>query len=211
MVRMPDRPTCSATIHTVKVPANCTMIALGASVIRRVSAIQSLANRNPAIRLPANPSRCVGANSLHRNAPLRWRRRRRGRSTARWRRSAGFRPREFSSSRYGSLTWRRIAVAAAASGRRHDGAERDRGGPWHARNQPVREHRDRCGGEADRDEHQRRDRKPVVTKIAQRGVVRGIEQHRGDEQRQRQIRLQRPRRAARQERQRLPPIARKVG
>ncbi len=29
MVRMPDSPRCSATIHTVKVPANWTMIALG--------------------------------------------------------------------------------------------------------------------------------------------------------------------------------------
>jgi hypothetical protein len=34
MVRMPERPICSATIQTVKVPANCTMMALGASVIR---------------------------------------------------------------------------------------------------------------------------------------------------------------------------------
>ena len=36
---------CSATIHTVKVPANCTMIALGASVIRRVIVIDSVATR----------------------------------------------------------------------------------------------------------------------------------------------------------------------
>ena len=45
MVRMPDSPICSATIHTVKVPANCMMIALGASVIRRVIRIQTRANR----------------------------------------------------------------------------------------------------------------------------------------------------------------------
>ena len=36
MVRMPDRPTCSARIQTEKVSANCRMIELGASVTSRV-------------------------------------------------------------------------------------------------------------------------------------------------------------------------------
>ncbi len=38
--------------------------------------------------------------------------------------------------------------------RRHDGAERDRGCPWHVRYQPVNQHRHRAGGQADRDEDQ---------------------------------------------------------
>ncbi len=65
MVRIPDRPRRSATIHTVKVPANCTMIALGASVMRRVSGIEIRANRKPATRLPASARMIAGANSLH--------------------------------------------------------------------------------------------------------------------------------------------------
>jgi hypothetical protein len=65
----------------------------------------------------------------------------------------------------------------------------------------VHEHRHRRGGEADRDEDQRRDRQPVVAEIAQRGIECRIQQYRRDEQRQRQIRFQRPRRARWYERQ----------
>ena len=71
--------------------------------------------------------------------------------------------------------------------RRDDGAERDRGGPRHVRQQPVRHKRDRSRGQADGDDDQGRDRHPVVAEIAQGGVEGGVEQHRRDEQRQRQI------------------------
>ncbi len=43
MVRIPESPMCSATIHTVKVPANCRMIELGASLILSVTRIQIFA------------------------------------------------------------------------------------------------------------------------------------------------------------------------
>ncbi len=76
--------------------------------------------------------------------------------------------------------------------RRNDSAERNRGSPRHVRQQPVDEHRHCRGSEADRDEHQRRDRQPVIPEVAHRGVIRGIHQHGRHEQRQRQIGLQCP-------------------
>ena len=45
----------------------------------------------------------------------------------------------------------------------------------------------------DRDQHQCRDRQPVVPEVPQRGIESRIQQHRRHEQRQRQFRLQRPR------------------
>ena len=83
--------------------------------------------------------------------------------------------------------------------RRDDGAERDRGRPRHVRHQPADQERHRGGGQADRDKHQGGDRQPIVAKVAQRGVEGGIEQHRRYEQRQREVRLQRPGRPERHE------------
>ena len=57
------------------------------------------------------------------------------------------------------------------------------------------------GGQSDRDDHQARDRRPVVLEVAQRCVVGGVEQHRRDEQRQRQLRRQRQLGRARQKRE----------
>ena len=99
---------------------------------------------------------------------------------------------------------RQVDLAQDRGGRRgvgrcHDGAERDRDRPWHVRAQPVRDHSDGGGRDPDRDQHQCRDRQPVVAKVAQRGIESGIQQHRRHEQRQRQIRLQRPRRTRRHE------------
>ena len=81
-------------------------------------------------------------------------------------------------------------------GRRDDGAERDRNRPWHVRAKPVRDDGDGAGRHPDRDQNERRYRQPVVSEVAQRGIESRIQQHRRHEQRQRQFRLQRPRRSA---------------
>ncbi len=83
--------------------------------------------------------------------------------------------------------------------RRDDGPEHDRRRPRQVRHQPVRDHGDAGGRHANSDKHQGGDRQPVVPEIAQRGVIGRVEQHRRNEQRQRQFRLQCPGRGARQE------------
>ena len=111
---------------------------------------------------------------------------------------------------------RQVDLAQDRGGRRgvgrcHDGAERDRDRPWHVRAKPVRDDSDGGGRDPDRDQHQRRDRQPVVPEVAQRGIESRIQQHRRHEQRQRQLRLQHPRRTPGTKASNMPPIARNVG
>ena len=68
-----------------------------------------------------------------------------------------------------------------------DGAQRNRRRPRHRRHERAHDDGDGERREADREDHQPRDRRPVVLEVAQRRVVRRVEQDRGDEQRQRQI------------------------
>ena len=79
-------------------------------------------------------------------------------------------------------------------GRSHDRAERDRRRPWDGRDDRSHDRRHDDRGEHDRAEHQSRDRGPVVFEVSQRCVVRGVEEHRRDKQRQRQFGRQRQRR-----------------
>jgi hypothetical protein len=75
--------------------------------------------------------------------------------------------------------------------RRHYRAERDRHRPRHRWNQPVRHESDSGGREPDREDDQASDRGPVVPEVPERRVVRRIEQHGRDEERQRKLRRDR--------------------
>ena len=55
----------------------------------------------------------------------------------------------------------------------NDGAERDRGRPWHPR-QRVRHGRNRCRRKAYRDQHQAGHRQPIILAIARGRIVGGI-------------------------------------
>ena len=83
--------------------------------------------------------------------------------------------------------------------------------PRASRAQPVRHqgHGDR--GQADRGEHQRRDRRPVVAQVAQRGVEGRVQQDRRDEERQGELGIERPGRLYGMKAISAPPMARKVG
>jgi hypothetical protein len=180
----------------MNVPANCVMMALGASVMRRVISAQARANRKPAIRLPNSASatgrhelahlHVLGGNQADRDAVDQ--------------QCAGIVEQAFALEdlldAVGQVDLAQDRGGRRGVGRRHDGAERDRDRPWHVRAKPVRDDCDGGGRDPDRDQHQRRDRQPVVAKVAQRGVESRIQQHRRHEQRQCQLRLQRPRRTA---------------
>ena len=72
-------------------------------------------------------------------------------------------------------------------GRRDDRTERNRRCPWHRWYQRVDDDGDRGGREPDGEDDQAGDRRPVVPEIPGRRVVRRIEQHGRDEERQRQF------------------------
>ena len=84
-------------------------------------------------------------------------------------------------------------------GRRHDRSERDRRRPGHRRHDRPCD--DGHRGRRQRDAHDRetRDGHPVVLEVPGRGVVRGIQKHRGDEDRERHFGIDRERRRARDE------------
>ena len=86
-------------------------------------------------------------------------------------------------------------------GRSDDGAERNRRRPRHRRDERADDDGDRGGRESDREHDQARDRRPVVLEISQRRVVRRIEQHGRDEERQRKLGRERERRRARKKRE----------
>ena len=68
-----------------------------------------------------------------------------------------------------------------------DRAERNRRCPWHRRYERVGDDGDSGGRESDREDDQARHRRPVVPEIPERRVVRRIEQHGCDEERQREL------------------------
>ena len=72
-------------------------------------------------------------------------------------------------------------------GWRDDGAERNRRRPGHRRHERVDDDGNGGGGESDREYDQARHRRPVVPEISERRVVRRVEQHGGDEKRQREL------------------------
>jgi hypothetical protein len=68
-----------------------------------------------------------------------------------------------------------------------DSAERDGGGPRDLGHQPADCDRHGCDGERDGDQRQARHRSPVLAEIAGRRVEGCIQEHRRDEERQRQL------------------------
>ena len=96
-------------------------------------------------------------------------------------------------------------------GRRDDGTECDRDRPRHIGHEPARDDGDCGDGQADRDDYQCHYGQPIVTQVAERGIVSGIEQHRSDEHRQCKARLQRPGRPGREKRQRHATDCQKSG
>ena len=75
-----------------------------------------------------------------------------------------------------------------------DGAERNRRCPWHRRDERACDDGDGDGCESDREDHQPRDRRPIVLEVSQRRVVRRVEQYGCDEERQRKFGRKRERR-----------------
>src|SRR4029077_5335473 len=84
-------------------------------------------------------------------------------------------------------------------GRRDDRTERDRGGDRKPGEAPA-DKRDRGRGEHDRKHRQRDDGQSVAPQLLGRRIERGVEQRRGNEQRQREVRLDPDRGRERQER-----------
>ena len=89
--------------------------------------------------------------------------------------------------RCGGRSWRSTAVAAAASGGATTAPSAIAGAHGIAGISARATHGDRDGRQADREHDQAGDRRPVVPEISRRRVVRRIEQHRRDEQRQREL------------------------
>ncbi len=81
------------------------------------------------------------------------------------------------------------------------GAERDRGRPWQGGHQRASDDGDRDGREAHREDDQPCHRRPVVPEVPRRRVVRRVEQHGRDEERQRELGQHGERRSARNERE----------
>ena len=73
--------------------------------------------------------------------------------------------------------------------RRDHRAEGDRGRPLEARHHRPRHHGNRGRRQPDADDDQAGDRAPVFPQVAGRGVVGGVEQHRRDEERKGEVRL----------------------
>ncbi len=106
--------------------------------------------------------------------------------------------------RQDAMRWPQLPQDRRRRGRiggRHDGAERDGRRPWHGRHESARHNGDGQRGQDDADQRETHDGDPVVLEIARRCVVRRVQQHRRDEQRQRHLRLDRERRRSRHESQ----------
>jgi len=84
--------------------------------------------------------------------------------------------------------------------RGNDGAQCNGDAPRHVRDEPARNEGDRGGGDADRGDGETGDRHPVALQVTQGEIVGGIEQDRRDKQRERELRIERPGRAHRQQR-----------
>ena len=104
--------------------------------------------------------------------------------------------------RWGGRSWREHRRRGRGVGRRHDGAERDRGGPGNAGHEPARDQRHGRHGEPDRHQREAGDRAPVAPQVARRGVEGGVEQDRRHEQRERELGVERDLGQVRQQRQR---------
>ena len=89
--------------------------------------------------------------------------------------------------RCGGRNWRSTAVAAAASGGATTAPSAIAGAQGIVGHQRAGDHRDRGGRQAHRKHNQACDRRPVVLEISRRRVVRRIEQHRRDEEREREL------------------------
>jgi hypothetical protein len=87
-------------------------------------------------------------------------------------------------------------------GRRDDRAERDGGGPRQSGHERARHECDRRNRQDHRAEGQAGNGAPVGAEIAGGGVERRVEQHRGDEERERELRIEGQVRRARHERER---------
>ncbi len=87
-------------------------------------------------------------------------------------------------------------------GRGHDGAERDRRRPRQVGDEHPRDDGDDGDGERHRAEGEAGDGPPVGAQVARRGVEGGVDQHRRDEQRQRQLGIEHQRGQAGDERER---------
>jgi len=102
----------------------------------------------------------------------------------------------------GSFTCRITAVAAAASGGATIAPSAIATG--HGISGTSQRERNRQHGRADRGDHEPGHRSPVRSQVAQRGVVGRVHQHRRDEERQRELRIERPVRARGDEREQRP-------
>ena len=69
VVSTPDRPICSATSHTLIVPTNVRMIAVGMCCTRSITRCISQPRVGPAIKLPSTASRNVGATACTEKLP----------------------------------------------------------------------------------------------------------------------------------------------
>ena len=93
--------------------------------------------------------------------------------------------------RCGGRSWPEHGGCGDGIGRGDHRAERNRRRPRHRRDDRASDDGDGDGRESDREDHQARDRRPVVLEIPERRVVRRVEQYGCDEQRQRQFGRQR--------------------
>jgi hypothetical protein len=167
VVSTPDRPACSASSHTVKVPTNCRMIAVGMCCTRSIRRCMSQPSAGPATRLPSTASRKRRRHCLDGEAAGRHR----AHGQAIDQQRAGVVQQAFAF-QHGQDALRRMQRAQHRGGRhrigrRDDGAERDGGGPGHARHQRMGDDGDRRRREADGDHHQADQRRPVVAQVAQ--------------------------------------------
>ena len=103
--------------------------------------------------------------------------------------------------RCGGRNWRSTAVAAAASGGATMAPSAIAGAHGIVGHQRAGDDGDGDGREADREDDQAGDRRPVVPEVPRRRVVGRVEQHRRDEERQRELGQHGERRRARNERE----------
>ena len=103
--------------------------------------------------------------------------------------------------RCGGRSWRSTAVAATASGGATMAPSAIAGAHGMRGHQRAGDDGDGDGRESDGEDDQTGDRRPVVPEISQRGVVGRVEQHRRDEQRQRELGQHGERRRAGNERE----------
>ena len=193
---------CSARIHTPKVRDELKNDG-GRHVLARGPITAKGASRAPGRRRRCRPPRAeTSGQPPPREKPWRRRRpRRAGRSGARWRRSAGFRPRGSSGCDAAAASGRSTAVAAAASGGATTAPSTIAGRPRHRRDS-VRT----TTATATVVSPTAKTTRPVTgaqlsLQIPGRRVVRRVEQHRGDEERQRELGRDAERRRAGNERE----------